>query len=928
MPMTDHPLISIVVRTKDRPRLLERALSSLAAQSWRPLEAVVINDGGDALDQEALQARLGDVALNLLQLDQNTGRANAANHGIAQARGACIGFLDDDDELLPDHVAALFDTLNTTGLAVAYADCEIRVADENGAVTATRPFISYDFQRELLLFLNYIPLICILFRREVFDRSGGFDPTFELYEDWDLLIRASRAYSFAHLAKTTGVYHQWSATEQITRASTGANAEKDRSQYQRILDKHRPHYTDAVLYSVYALIGHLSATVAGLLSEKAELELSTLCLNRELSQVKAHLTHIEEQRAQMTHDRRQTHERLRLQEEENARLAAALSRIHHSKGWRLLMRLYTTRDVIVGTRDQPGLPGRLQAVFQRTIRRFVPKPLQFRIKRLLYRMAGWRQKDKARRSAEHPMISIIVPVYNRSAFLPKALNSALAQDYDRYEVVAVDDGSQEPAVAEILADFGRGQSRLRVFRHTENRGISATLNKALVEARGDYIAFLDCDDFLPPFALTRVAEAIRAHPELGYFFSDRINVNEQGEPIERISFVNRRRDDYLRELRVGMFTDHLKVVRREAFLEAGWHDPQFDAVQDYDFALRYAFFNPTGFGYIHDALYCHRVYPAQISSALADRQQALAVQARRMTELRIAVRSGEFPHKISVVVLSFNKKEHTLRCVEALRQQLHGPCEIILFDNASSRDTVATLEAHFTGDPLVRLVLSPRNLGCPGGRKQAITYASGDYVITLDNDIIVAPGWIEELITRTEEDAAIGGVCSKVIFPDGKIQYNGGMARISEGFVEFSLVDAWKSADDLHTLERRDCDWIAGGATLYRREVYEQVSICDAFENAFEDNDFSLNVKKLGYRLVNCPTARVLHNHVYYDASAVEAKEYMAQRYDHEALKRSVLAFYRRQGLIIQDDYVYRVFGFSSLDRATIRQRIQALAAA
>jgi len=625
----------------------------------------------------------------------------------------------------------------------------------------------------------------------------------------------------------------------------------------------------------------------------------------------------------------ETMEKLRACEQENAQLAATLSRIYNSKGWRLLVRLYTTRDFIVGASYEPGVMKRAKTLFQHMVRRFVPKPAQFRIKRLLYRLGILqRSLTTRRRAATSPMISIIVPVYNRSTFLRQALESALVQDYDRYEVVAVDDFSSEPAVGEILRDLDQRYQRLKVFYHTDNQGISATLNDAVLHTQGDYIAFLDCDDYLPPFALRKVVEAIKAHPDLGYFFSDRINVNEQGENIERVTFVNRRRDNYLRELLIGMFTDHLKVVRREAFLEVGWHDARFDAVQDYDFALRYAFRYPTGFGYINDALYHHRIYPAQISSALADHQQALAEQARQMTELRAAVRSGEFIHKISIVVLSFNKMEHTLRCIETLKQHLRGDYEIILFDNASSRETVETLERHFSRDPVVRLYFSPKNLGCPGGRKQAIAYAEGDYVITLDNDIIVTPGWIEELIARAEEDPAIGGVCSKVIFPDGKIQYNGGLARFHEGFVEFSLIDAWKSADNLTTLERQDCDWIAGGATLYRREVYEQTSICDEFENAFEDNDFSLNVKKLGYRLVNCPTARVIHNHVYYDASAAEEKEYMAQRYDHAALKRSVLAFYRRHGLIIQDDYVYRVFGFSGRDRTAIQQCFQSLARA
>jgi GT2 family glycosyltransferase len=288
----------------------------------------------------------------------------------------------------------------------------------------------------------------------------------------------------------------------------------------------------------------------------------------------------------------------------------------------------------------------------------------------------------------------------------------------------------------------------------------------------------------------------------------------------------------------------------------------------------------------------------------------------------VAIRKGRNRRKISIIVLSFNKREHTARCVHWIKETVRGNYEIILFDNGSHRDTVDLLKRSFSHDERVRLFFSPDNLGCAKGRKKAISQADGDYVVTLDNDIVVTPGWIEELVVRVEEDPRIAGACCRVIFPDNRIQYNGGTATIQDGFVEFSLVDAWKDGNDIATMRKRDCDWVPGGATLYKREVYESSSICEEFENAYEDNDFSFAVKKLGYRLVNCPTAKVIHNHVMYDEKSVlHEKEYMDHRYSHEALKRSVVTFYRRQGLIIKDEYVYRILGFNGFDEDTIRRK-------
>src|SRR5512135_2804388 len=91
------PLVSIIVRTKDRPKLLEHALESIAAQTYRPIEVVLVNDGGCDLDIEKLRSILGDVSLKYVRLENNAGRAHAGNVGIEHAQGDYIGFLDDDD---------------------------------------------------------------------------------------------------------------------------------------------------------------------------------------------------------------------------------------------------------------------------------------------------------------------------------------------------------------------------------------------------------------------------------------------------------------------------------------------------------------------------------------------------------------------------------------------------------------------------------------------------------------------------------------------------------------------------------------------------------------------------------------------------------------------------------------------------------------
>ena len=92
------------------------------------------------------------------------------------------------------------------------------------------------------------------------------------------------------------------------------------------------------------------------------------------------------------------------------------------------------------------------------------------------------------------MITVIVPVFNVERYLPKCINSILNQTYTDLEVLLIDDGSQD-GCGEICEEFEKKDSRVRVI-HTENRGLAAARNLGLKEAKGEYIGFVDSDDWV------------------------------------------------------------------------------------------------------------------------------------------------------------------------------------------------------------------------------------------------------------------------------------------------------------------------------------------------------------------------------------------------------------------------------------------------
>ena len=97
---------------------------------------------------------------------------------------------------------------------------------------------------------------------------------------------------------------------------------------------------------------------------------------------------------------------------------------------------------------------------------------------------------------QKPLISVIVPVYNVAAWLPRCVDSILAQTYENLEILLVDDGSTDGS-GNICEEYAKKDTRIRVL-HKENGGLSSARNAGLDAAAGAYIGFVDSDDWIAP----------------------------------------------------------------------------------------------------------------------------------------------------------------------------------------------------------------------------------------------------------------------------------------------------------------------------------------------------------------------------------------------------------------------------------------------
>lgn len=202
------PVLSVVVRTFNRPALLQDALESLAVQHYRSLEAVVVNDAGvDVADVVAGFA--GRLTITYVPRATNGGLVVAANDGVAAASGTYVGYLDDDDTWFPDHGARLVDALERTGAVAAYGNAlavYYEPSPDGERVYDYAVYTDRDFERSDLLVRNVSTVHAVVHRRDAWERLGGFDVAFPACDDWDMWLRMADLGDFVHVDRVTVEY--------------------------------------------------------------------------------------------------------------------------------------------------------------------------------------------------------------------------------------------------------------------------------------------------------------------------------------------------------------------------------------------------------------------------------------------------------------------------------------------------------------------------------------------------------------------------------------------------------------------------------------------------------------------------------------------------------------------------------------------------
>ncbi len=208
---------------------------------------------------------------------------------------------------------------------------------------------------------------------------------------------------------------------------------------------------------------------------------------------------------------------------------------------------------------------------------------------------------------------------------------------------------------------------------------------------------------------------------------------------------------------------------------------------------------------------------------------------------------------ISVIVVNYNGKKFLRDCLDSIFCQTYNHFEVILVDNASVDGSVDYVRNQF---PKVTIFTQSVNLGFAGGTNAGIRQARGEFILTLNNDTIVSPTFIEELSKPMISDLMVGICGSKMLLPDGRINSTAICISMSGAVWDRGMGEMDRGQYD----SPEEVFGACAGAALYRRVMLDEIGhFDDDFFLYMEDVDLSFRARLSGWKCIYVPSARVVH---------------------------------------------------------------------
>ena len=479
------------------------------------------------------------------------------------------------------------------------------------------------------------------------------------------------------------------------------------------------------------------------------------------------------------------------------------------------------------------------------------------------------QREFAAQLSYRPLISVLVPVFRVPLPIVKAMvESVLTQTYDYWELCIAHGAPEDAEVRGYLTRIGDQEPRIKLKLLQQNHGISGNSNEALSLVAGEFVALLDHDDTLAPFALFEIARALNSDPTLDFIYSDRDEINESGS--KRLSPLFK--PDWSPEMLLSAnYLTHLTVLRTERVRAIGGWRQETDGAQDWDLFLRFIT-KDVRIHHIPMMLYHWRKTETSVAAqGLAAKPYAAEAQLVSIRDHLSRVKSmAEVDHagdgffrlkwgagprmSVSIVVVQQDSLSRTIAFAEEALEQSRDALELV----------ISCTEAGNSKDKRIRFVTADPEASVAARLNLAVAASRGEALIFLDENVrIQDKEWIAEL-TGPLENPDIGIVGAKLIDSQTDLIRHAGLVFGADGNLESVFAGEPEQIISIFGTANWYRNWLAvsGACFSIRRETLLKIGqFREDPEYPRLDIDLCLRVRfQTGRRVLFNPFARLLQD--------------------------------------------------------------------